>query len=160
MATSPLKAAGYLYVNVDDCWPLANRTADGHQIANPDKFPAGFAAVADFIHGLGLKSGLYTAKGTTTCAGFAASCGHEVEDALQWASWGIDYVKVRARGAEWLYAARRFCGAAPPPSAERALRSNRAHAGGVRPSTSSSCPSALAPAPAAGRQLLLLRQQD
>ena len=72
---------------------LANRTTDGRQIANPSKFPDGFKAVADFIHSLGLKSGLYTAKGPNTCAGFAASCDHEAQDALQWASWGIDYVK-------------------------------------------------------------------
>lgn len=72
---------------------LANRTADGRQIANPEKFPNGFKAVADYIHSLGLGSGLYTAKGTTTCAGFAASCNHEVEDAAQWAEWTIDYVK-------------------------------------------------------------------
>jgi len=76
-----------------DCWMSANRSADGNQVANPDKFPAGFKAVADFIHGLGLKSGLYTAKGPKTCAGFAASCEHEGQDALQWAAWGIDYVK-------------------------------------------------------------------
>jgi alpha-galactosidase len=72
---------------------LANRTSDGLQIANPAKFPDGFKAVADYIHSLGLKSGLYTAKGTHTCARFAASCDHEVQDAAQWASWGIDYVK-------------------------------------------------------------------
>ena len=52
-----------------------------------------FKAVADFIHGLGMKSGLYTAKGPHTCAGFAASCNHETQDAKQWAEWGIDYVK-------------------------------------------------------------------
>ena len=71
---------------------LANRTADGRQIANPEKFPDGFKAVADKIHALGMKSGLYTAKGPDTCAGFAASCRHETIDAAQWASWGIVYV--------------------------------------------------------------------
>ena len=45
---------------------LANRTASGDMIPNPDKFPSGFKAVADAIHALGLKSGLYTAKGTHT----------------------------------------------------------------------------------------------
>lgn len=70
-----------------------NRTADGAQTAQAAKFPNGFKAVADFIHSLGLKSGLYTAKGPHTCAGFAASCDHEMQDAAQWASWGIDYVK-------------------------------------------------------------------
>ena len=72
---------------------MANRSADGHQVADPIKFPSGFQAVTAYIHGLGLKSGLYTAKGPHTCAGFAASCDHEVEDAAQWAAWGIDYVK-------------------------------------------------------------------
>jgi hypothetical protein len=76
---------------------LLNRTADGRQIANPDKFPNGFKSVADFIHSLGLKSGLYTAKGPTTCAGFAASCDHEIEDAAQWAEWGIDCASAIAR---------------------------------------------------------------
>jgi len=73
-----------------DCWMTAARAADGAQVADPVKFPDGFKAVADFIHSLGLKSGLYTAKGPNTCAGFAASCDHEVQDAAQWASWGID----------------------------------------------------------------------
>lgn len=88
-----LSDAGYEYVNSDDCWMLADRSADGHQVPNPEKFPDGFAAVTSFIHSLGLKSGLYTAKGTKTCDGFAASCDHEFLDAKQWADWGIDYVK-------------------------------------------------------------------
>jgi len=91
--SSGLQAAGYEYVNSDDCWMLANRAADGRQIADPKKFPNGFQSVSHYIHSLGLKSGLYTAKGPHTCAGRAASCGHEVIDATQWAEWGIDYVK-------------------------------------------------------------------
>jgi len=91
MVSSGLAKVGYEYVNSDDCWMLAARSANGSQVPNPVKFPNGFAAVTAFIHGLGLKSGLYTAKGTNTCAGFAASCNHEAQDAAQWASWGIDY---------------------------------------------------------------------
>lgn len=49
-----------------------------------------------FCSSLGLKSGLYTAKGPNTCARFAASCNHEVQDAAQWAEWGID-----VRCARW-----------------------------------------------------------
>ena len=75
-----------IYVNSDDCWALANRTADGRQIANPDKFPDGFKAVADEIHSLGMLSGLYTAEAPLTCAKFAASCDHEFQDAAQWAA--------------------------------------------------------------------------
>lgn len=93
MKGSGLLAAGYEFVNSDDAWMLLNRTTDGRQIANPEKFPDGFQAVTAYLHSLGMKSGLYTAKGPTTCAGFAASCKHEVQDAQQWAAWGIDYVK-------------------------------------------------------------------
>ena len=63
-----------------DCWMLATRDANGNQVPNPEKFPDGFAAVTAYIHGLGLQSGLYTAKGPNTCAGFAASCDHEGQD--------------------------------------------------------------------------------
>ena len=69
---------------------LLNRTSSGDMVANPEKFPMGFKYVADYIHSLGLKSGLYSAKGTRTCGGFAASCDHEAQDAALWASWGID----------------------------------------------------------------------
>ena len=93
MVSSGLAEAGFIFVNSDDCWMLLNRTADGRQIANPEKFPQGFKFVADSIHSLGLKAGLYTAKGPTTCAGYAASCNHEQIDAAQWAAWGVDYVK-------------------------------------------------------------------
>jgi alpha-galactosidase len=63
------------------------------QVPDPTKFPNGFKAVADFIHNLGMMSGLYTAKGPHTCQRRAASCLHEAQDAKNWALWGIDYVK-------------------------------------------------------------------
>jgi hypothetical protein len=93
MNTSGLQAVGYMFVNSDDCWMLKDRDSNGNQVPNPQKFPNGFKDVADYIHNLGLKSGLYTAKGPSTCAGFAASCQHEAQDAALWATWGIDYVK-------------------------------------------------------------------
>jgi alpha-galactosidase len=92
-------------------------------VANPARFPDGFAAVTAYIHSLGLKSGLYTAKvsrssspsasfyspacclavqGPTTCDGFAASCNHEAVDAKQWASWGIDYVRSDCTNADMI----------------------------------------------------------
>ena len=67
-----------------------NRSSDGSQVPDPTKFPKGFKAVADFIHKLGMKSGLYTAKGPHTCQKRAASCLHEAQDAKNWAAWGID----------------------------------------------------------------------
>jgi hypothetical protein len=77
------------------CVPAGQET--GRVLIGPPvffRFPNGFAAVASYIHSLNMSSGLYTAKGPNTCAGYAASCDHEFQDAAQWASWGIECVKL------------------------------------------------------------------
>ncbi|MFJ5304787.1 NPCBM/NEW2 domain-containing protein [Streptomyces sp. NPDC088350] len=90
-----LKAAGYQYVNLDDCWALPNRDADGELVPDPVRFPHGIKAVADYVHSKGLKLGIYTSAGTKTCnaAGFPGGLGHEYSDARQFADWGVDYLK-------------------------------------------------------------------
>ncbi|MFJ8822737.1 glycoside hydrolase family 27 protein [Streptomyces sp. NPDC102467] len=90
-----LKAAGYTYVNLDDCWALPSRDASGNLVADPARFPNGIKAVADYVHSKGLKFGLYSSAGTKTCAanGFPGGLGHEKQDATLWASWGVDYLK-------------------------------------------------------------------
>jgi alpha-galactosidase len=94
MATNGMQAAGYQYVVVDDCWALAARDANGNVVPDPTVFPNGVKPVADFIHSLGLKFGIYTDAGTETCQGRTGSYGHELQDAATYASWGVDYVKV------------------------------------------------------------------
>ncbi|WP_316766701.1 NPCBM/NEW2 domain-containing protein [Streptomyces sasae] len=90
-----LKAAGYQYVNLDDCWALPERDADGKLVPDPARFPDGIKAVADYVHSKGLKLGIYTSAGTKTCndAGFPGALGHEYSDARQFADWGVDYLK-------------------------------------------------------------------
>ncbi|MFJ2393580.1 NPCBM/NEW2 domain-containing protein [Streptomyces sp. NPDC087843] len=90
-----LKDAGYQYVNLDDCWALPSRDADGKLVADPARFPDGIKAVADYVHAKGLKLGVYTSAGTKTCdsAGFPGALGHEYSDARQFADWGVDYLK-------------------------------------------------------------------
>ncbi|MFJ9243735.1 NPCBM/NEW2 domain-containing protein [Streptomyces sp. NPDC101776] len=90
-----LKAAGYQYVNLDDCWALPSRDADGKLVPDPVRFPHGIKAVADYVHSKGLKLGIYTSAGTKTCndAGFPGALGHEYSDAQQFADWGVDYLK-------------------------------------------------------------------
>ncbi|MEV7976591.1 NPCBM/NEW2 domain-containing protein [Streptomyces sp. NPDC086519] len=90
-----LKKAGYQYVNLDDCWALPERDADGKLVADPARFPGGIKAVADYVHAKGLKLGIYTSAGTKTCndAGFPGALGHEYSDARQFADWGVDYLK-------------------------------------------------------------------
>jgi alpha-galactosidase len=75
------------------------RDASGRQVPDATRFPQGWTPVCDFIHGLGMKCGLYTSKSQWTCAGFNASCGKEVIDAATYASWGVDYVKEDSCGS-------------------------------------------------------------
>lgn len=88
-----LKAAGYEYVNIDDCWMTHERSPDGHLVPDPVKFPHGIAGVADYVHARGLKLGIYESAGVETCAHYPGSLGHEQQDADSFASWGVDYLK-------------------------------------------------------------------
>ncbi len=93
MVANGMKAAGYDYVNIDDCWMTGGRDSSGNLVADPTRFPDGIAPVADYVHSLGLKLGIYEDAGTTTCAGLPGSYGHEAQDAATFASWGVDLVK-------------------------------------------------------------------
>ncbi len=92
MVASGLKDAGYTYVNLDDCWH-GERDTDGFIQPDPVRFPSGMKALADYVHSKGLKIGLYSDAGSATCGGKPGSLGHEYQDALQYARWGIDYLK-------------------------------------------------------------------
>jgi alpha-galactosidase len=94
MHTDGMQAAGYNYVNIDDCWLAHSRAPDGQLQANPATFPQGIKAVADYVHSLGLRLGIYEDAGTATCAGFPGSYGHYAQDAKTFASWDVDYLKL------------------------------------------------------------------
>jgi len=92
MVTSGMKDAGYEYVVIDDCWQV-KRDSGGNIVSDPERFPAGMKALADYVHSKGLKFGLYSDAGTETCAGRPGSKGFEEQDARQYAAWGVDYLK-------------------------------------------------------------------
>ena len=92
MVTSGLKAAGYEYVVIDDCWQN-DRDSNGNIRADPERFPSGIKALADYVHARGLKLGIYSDAGTKTCQGRPGSRGYEFQDARQYAAWGVDYLK-------------------------------------------------------------------
>jgi alpha-galactosidase len=92
MVKSGMKDAGYQYVVIDDCWQVG-RDKDGNIIADPQRFPSGIKALADYVHAAGLKFGIYSDVGTKTCAGRPGSLGHEYQDARQYAAWTVDYLK-------------------------------------------------------------------
>lgn len=92
MVASGMKDAGYLYVNIDDCWH-GERDENGFIQPDAERFPSGMKALADYVHSKGLKLGIYSDAGWKTCAGRPGSRGFEYQDALTYARWGIDYLK-------------------------------------------------------------------
>ncbi len=92
MVESGLRDAGYTYINIDDCWH-GERDKDGFIQVDATKFPHGMKYLADYLHGKGLKLGIYSDAGTATCGSMPGSLGHEYQDALQYARWGVDYLK-------------------------------------------------------------------
>ena len=92
MASSGMKNVGYQYIVIDDCWQVS-RDSLGFIVADPQRFPSGIKALADYVHSKGLKFGIYSCAGSKTCAGRPGSRGHEYQDALTYAKWGVDYLK-------------------------------------------------------------------
>jgi alpha-galactosidase len=92
LVSTGMRDAGYQYIVIDDCWQVSRDSA-GNIVADAIKFPHGIKALADYIHGKGLKFGIYTCAGRKTCAGRPASEGYEWQDARQYAAWGVDYLK-------------------------------------------------------------------
>jgi alpha-galactosidase len=103
MATNGMKAAGYVYVNIDDGW-AGSRDSNGVIQAYSASFPSGIKALADYVHARGLKLGVYTDHGTNTCSSCIStsvsptgkqpgSFNYEYIDAMTYASWGVDYLK-------------------------------------------------------------------
>ena len=103
-----LKDAGYEYINIDDGF-FGYRDTDGTMQPHPQRFPGGVKAVADYIHSLGLKAGIYSDAGAVTCGSIwdkdkngigAGLYGHEDQDArLYFQDWGFDFIKIDYCGA-------------------------------------------------------------
>jgi alpha-galactosidase len=119
-----LKDAGYTYVNIDDCWHAKARDAQGNPQWDTTKFPKGLKWLADTLHQMGLKMGIYSCAGTATCCNYFAAfdanhpeVGFDQLDASAYANWGIDYLKEdwcsvpsdyqNAAGSQKLYARMR-----------------------------------------------------
>jgi len=93
MVSSGMQAAGYQYINIDDMWQASSRDTSGNIAPSSSKFPNGMKALADYVHSKGLKLGLYSDRGTKTCAGLPGSYSYESKDAQTYAAWGVDYLK-------------------------------------------------------------------
>lgn len=93
LVSTGLADLGYVYLNIDDCWSAATRDSKGQLVADPETFPSGIKALADYIHEKGLKLGIYSDAGVFTCQVRPGSLNHENDDAELFASWGVDYLK-------------------------------------------------------------------
>jgi alpha-galactosidase len=92
MVSSGMQDAGYQYVVIDDCWQV-DRDAQGNIVPDAKHFPSGIKSLADYVHGKGLKFGIYSDAGTGTCQNRPGGRGYEFQDARQYAAWGVDYLK-------------------------------------------------------------------
>jgi len=87
--------AGYVQVNIDDCWSEKTRRPDGKLYANTTRFPSGIKGLADYMHDRGLKLGIYNDFGTNTCAGYPGFLPDHIHtDIATYAEWGVDMLKV------------------------------------------------------------------
>lgn len=90
MVKSGLASHGYQYINIDDTWE--DKRAENGEILCNSKFPD-MKGLSDYVHSKGLKIGIYSSPGPTTCGGYLGSYQHEDQDAASYAKWGIDYLK-------------------------------------------------------------------
>ena len=101
------KDAGYTYVNIDDCWNDRSRDPTTNRL-QPDlrKFPSGIKEIVSRVHNMGLKMGIYSSAGKTTCKKLPASLGYELIDAETWAEWQIDCLFSRHLSSDRLIMSR------------------------------------------------------
>ena len=101
MVSQGMDKLGYEYLVLDDCWSTKERDASGDLVADAKAFPGGITATADYLHSKGLKMGVYTSVGATTCKGDRpGTYGHWVQDATTLAGWGVDFIKMDHCGAK------------------------------------------------------------
>lgn len=102
MVGTGMADAGYQYVSIDDCWMNAPEFPDPKRVGPlrdergeiiPNQYFPDMKGLADYIHGKGLKAGIYTSPGPLTCGKFSGSYGHEERDARKFADWGYDLLK-------------------------------------------------------------------
>jgi len=104
LVSAGLKDAGYSYVNIDEGWWQGTRDSGGNITVDTAEWPGGMKAIADYLHGRGLKAGIYTDAGRDGCGYYyptgrpaapgSGSEGHYLQDMLQFQRWGFDFVKV------------------------------------------------------------------
>ena len=119
MASTPLKDAGYKYINIDDGYFGGRDPKTGQLLIHPQRFPRGLKGVVDHIHALGLKAGIYSDAGANTCGNYYGgdAIAHEVglyrhdqQDCdFFFKELGFDFIKVDYCGADAPQNRQRYC---------------------------------------------------
>lgn len=101
LVSTGLAARGYNTVTIDDCWMQKNRNAAGDLQVDHERFPQGIRPVAQAIHAMGLKFGIYEDAGFATCGRYAGSGqpegggkDHFLRDIRLFESWNVDLLKL------------------------------------------------------------------
>ncbi|KAL4889344.1 putative alpha-galactosidase A [Aspergillus ambiguus] len=94
MASNGLLAAGYNWMNLDDCWMTHQRAPNGSLMWNTTKFPHGLPWLGEYVKAKGFRFGIYEDAGNLTCGGYPGSLGYEELDARTFADWGVEYLKL------------------------------------------------------------------
>jgi alpha-galactosidase len=108
LVNTGMKAAGYIYVNIDDCW---QGKRDEKGFIHPSEHFPDMKALGDYIHSKGLKFGIYSSPGPKTCGQYEGSYRHEEQDAHSYAEWGVDFVKYDWCSGEQVYKPEEMRGA-------------------------------------------------
>lgn len=89
-----LADAGYVYLNIDDCWEAKERNIRDELESDYTTFSMGMEGLVKKVNEMGIKLGIYSSNGTLTCQDFPATLGFEYKDAYTFAKWGIEYWKL------------------------------------------------------------------
>jgi alpha-galactosidase len=98
LVSSGLAKAGYDIVWLDGGWQADTtpRDSKGNLVVDPARWPHGMDNLVKYIHGLGLRAGIYTDAGAfdgKNC-GLGSGGGYYQRDADQFAHWGFDAIKI------------------------------------------------------------------
>ena len=111
MVNLGFKDCGYNHINIDDGF-FGGRDKNGKLLIHATRFPKGLRPLVDYIHGKGLKAGIYSDAGRNTCASYwgqpkdtigigVGLYGHDAQDFdLYFDELNFDFIKIDYCGAD------------------------------------------------------------
>ena len=117
MVSKGLKDVGFDHINIDDGFFGGRNAATGELLIHKKRFPNGLKPLVEYIHGKGLKAGIYSDAGCNTCGNYyngdtqSVNVGfyhYDQHDAdFYFNECGFDFIKID------------FCGGDAPQNSQR-----------------------------------------